>query len=221
MRRAEWRMITGAPAAAELGNAAHVHPHVPSLPDQLGPLEQFPHKDDDPLQIKGIGLARAQFECIYPDLDRNGRIGRHLIAPFLEHWGLLKEPLLYVGLYFERHREKYFLRLTALRVEGDWEGWTDSFLDGIATVADGGVASAREFFLLVTTDRGRALAHDTTSVSAARLFKRSPNHPIITVAAATELIDTSKPRATRMIETLVAAGILIGITGKKRDSSFA
>jgi Fic family protein len=35
------------------------------------------------------------------------------------------------------------------------------------------------------------------------------------------LIDTSKPTATRAIETLVATGILIETTGKKRDRSFA
>jgi Fic family protein len=36
-----------------------------------------------------------------------------------------------------------------------------------------------------------------------------------------KLIDTSKPTATRAIETLVAAGVLVETTGKKRDRSFA
>ena len=36
-----------------------------------------------------------------------------------------------------------------------------------------------------------------------------------------KLIDTSKPTATRAIETLVAVGILVETTGKKRDRNFA
>ena len=203
------------------GNAAYVPPPVPSLPDLLGDLEKYLHKDDDLHKLVRIGLAHVQFESIHPYLDGNGRIGRLLIALLLEHWGLLKAPLLYLSLFFKRHREEYFRRLTAVRVEGDWEGWTDFFLDGVATIADEAVASARELFAVVTTDRARVLAQDTTSVSAARLFELLPNHPIITVAAAMKLINTSKPTVTRAIKMLVAAGILVETTGKKRDRSFA
>jgi hypothetical protein len=80
---------------------------------------------------------------------------------------------------------------------------------------------ARELFAVVTSGRTRVLAQDTTSVSAARLFELLPNHPIITVATAMTLIETSKPAATRAVETLVAAGILVETTDKKRDRSFA
>lgn len=203
------------------GNAAYVPPPVPSLPDLLSDLEKYLHMDDDLPQLVRIGLAHVQFESIHPYLDGNGRIGRLLIALLLEHWRLLKVPLLYLSLFFKRHREEYFRRLTAVRIEGDWEGWTDFFLDGVATIADEAVTSARELFAIVTTDRARVLAQDTTSVSAARLFELLPNHPIITVAAAMKLIETSKPTATRAIGTLVAAGILVETTGKKRDRSFA
>ena len=167
------------------------------------------------------GLAHVQFETIHPYLDGNGRIGRLLVTLLLEHWGLLTAPLLYLSLFFKRHREEYYRRLNAVRTEGDWEGWTDFFLDGVATIADEAVASARELFALVNADRGRVLAQDTTSVSAARLFELLPRHPIITVAAAMRLIETSKPTATRAIETLAAAGVLVETTGKRRDRSFA
>ena len=95
------------------------------------------------------------------------------------------------------------------------------FLDGVTTLAGEAVASARDLFAVVTEDRARVLAQDTTSVSAARLFELLPNHPILTVAAAMKLIETSKPTATRAIKTLVAAGILVETTGRKRDRSFA
>ena len=119
-----------------------------------------------------------------------------------------------------RHREEYFRRLNAVRTEGDWEGWTDFFLDGVATTADEAVESARELFEVVTFDRERVLAQGATSLSAVRLFECLPKHPIVTVASAMKLIDTTKPTATRAIESLAAAGVLIETTGRKRDRSY-
>ena len=43
---------------------------------------------------------------------------------------------------------------------------------------------------------------NSASVSALRLFERLPRHPIVTVASAMKLLDTSKPTATRAIEVL-------------------
>ena len=82
----------------------------------------------------------------------------------------------------------------APRVTG--KGWTDFFLDGVATIADEAVASARYLLAVVAEDRARVLAQDTTSVSAAWLFELLPNHPILTVAAVMKLVETSKPTAT-------------------------
>jgi Fic family protein len=203
------------------GNAVYVPPPAPSLPGLLGALETYLHAEDDLPPLLRIGLAHVQFESIHPYLDGNGRIGRLLIALLLEHWGLLQAPLLYISLFFKRHREEYYRRLNAVRTEGDWEGWTDFFLDGVATIADEAVASARDLFAVVGADRTRVLARETTSVAAARLFELLPNRPIVTVATAMKLIAASKPTATRAIETLVAAGILVETTGRKRDRSFA
>lgn len=36
-----------------------------------------------------------------------------------------------------------------------------------------------------------------------------------------KLVKASKPTATRAIETLIEAGVLVETTGKKRDRSFA
>ncbi len=96
-----------------------------------------------------------------------------------------------------------------MRLEGDWEGWIDFFLDGVATIADEAVTSTRELFNLVSTDRARLLGVESASVSALRLFERLPRQPIVTVASAMKLLDTSKPTATRAIEVLAEIGILV------------
>ena len=73
----------------------------------LGDLERFIHSESPilpPLVI--IALVHAQFETIHPFLDGNGRFGRLLITALLEHWGLLKEPLLYLSGYLKRNQSQ-------------------------------------------------------------------------------------------------------------------
>ncbi|MCZ7683726.1 MAG: Fic family protein [Sandaracinaceae bacterium] len=202
------------------GNAAYVPPPPHALGEVLGAFEDYLHSDDSLPSLVRAGLLHVQFETIHPYLDGNGRIGRLLVTLLLEHWKLLTKPLLYLSLFFKRHREDYYRRLDAVRVDGDWEGWLHFFLDGVATIADEAVASARELFALVGTDRARVLAHEGMSVVALRLFELLPRHPVVTVASVTKLVETTKPTAGRAIELLVAAGVLVETTGKKRDRSF-
>jgi Fic family protein len=202
------------------GNAAYVPPPPHALGDVLGAFEKYMHADDTVAPLIRAGLLHVQFETIHPYLDGNGRIGRLLVMLLLEHWKLLTKPLLYLSLFFKRHRDDYYRRLTAVRIEGDWEGWLDFFLDGVTTIADEAVASARELFALVASDRTRALGHGGMSVIALRLFEILPRHPVVTVNSVMKLMETTKPTAGRAIELLVATDVLAETTGKKRDRSF-
>lgn len=202
------------------GNAAFVPPPPHALGELLSAFEKYIHADDDLPPLVRAGLLHVQFETIHPYLDGNGRIGRLLVTLLLEHWKLLTKPLLYLSLFFKRHRSDYYERLGAVRTSGDWEGWTDFFLDGVATIADEAVTSARELFTLVTEDRSRALDHAGTSVAAVRLFELLPRHPVVSVAFAIKQLGVSKPTAGRAVEALEKAGVLVETTGKKRDRSW-
>jgi Fic family protein len=202
------------------GNALYVPPPPHALGGVLGAFEKYLHAGDTLHPLLRAGLLHVQFETIHPYLDGNGRIGRVLVTLLLEHWKLLTKPLLYLSLFFKRHRYEYYRHLNAVRVDGAWEAWLDFFLDGVATIADEAVASARELSTLVAEDRVRVLATEKTSIGALRLFELLPRHPIVTVASATKLLDTTKPTAAKAVELLVAAGVLVESTGKKRDRSF-
>jgi len=202
------------------GNAVYVPPPPHALGEVLGAFEKYLHANDALPPLVRAGLLHVQFETIHPYLDGNGRIGRLLVTLLLEHWKLLTKPLLYLSLFFKRHREDYYRRLNAVRIDGDWEGWVDFFLDGVASIAAEGVASARELFSLVADDRARVLAHEGMSVVALRLFELLPRHPIVTASVVMKLVDTTKPTAGRAIELLVAVGVLVETTGKKRDRSY-
>ena len=98
---------------------------------------------------------------------------------------------------------------------------SDFFLDGVATIADEAVATARDLFVLVAADRERLLARPETALAAVRLFELLPTHPIVTSSSVMRLLATSRPTANRSIETLVDAGVLVETTGKRRDRAFA
>jgi len=203
------------------GNAAYVPPPPHHLADLLSDFEKYLHAEGDGLSpLVRAGLLHVQFETIHPYLDGNGRIGRLLVMLLLEHWGLLPAPILYLSLFFKRHRDEYYRRLAAVRTEGDWEGWTSYFLEAVATIAGEAVSTARDVFALVNRDRESVLTTPGSTVMAARLFESLPRHPIISIASAVKLLDTTRPTATKAVTALVDAGVLEEISGKKRDRTF-
>ena len=203
------------------GNAHFVPPPPDVLPGALTTFEKWMHGNDRLPPLVKAGLAHAQFETLHPFLDGNGRIGRLLIALLLEHWRLLPSPLLYVSLGFKRHRQEYYERLNAVRTNGDWEGWTAFFLECVRESADDGVDTARQLFVLVGKDRRKITDQKATTMIALRLFELLPNHPIITLPTAMNILKTTQPTAGKAIDALRRAGVLREITGKRRDRVYA
>jgi Fic family protein len=203
------------------GNAAFVPPPPEEVPALLGDLEKYLHAEDALPPLVRIGLAHVQFETIHPYLDGNGRMGRLLITLLLEHWNLIKAPLLYLSLFFKRHRAEYYRLLGEVRKTGDWEGWTDFFLEGVATIADEAVATARDVFALVNADRQRVLAASGASVIAIRLLEQLPVHPVVTIPGIVKLLETTKPTAGKAVQLLEGVGVLVETSGKRRDRTFA
>jgi Fic family protein len=203
------------------GNAAYVPPPPNRLGNLLGSFEKYIHENDALPPLIRAGLLHVQFETIHPYLDGNGRIGRLLITLLLEHWDLLDAPLLYLSLYFKRHRAEYYRRLNSVRTDGDFEGWLKHFLEGVAVIADETVETSQKLFALTSADRAKVLSLRATSMAGIRLFELLPAYPIITVAKAVTLLKTTKPTATKAVFGLVEVGILVETTGRRRDRAYS
>src|SRR6185437_5939889 len=156
-----------------------------------GSLEKWIHSSDPLPPLVRAGLAHVQFETIHPFLDGNGRIGRLLIALLMEHWNLLQAPLLYLSVAFKRHQTEYYQRLTAVRTEGDWEGWTRYFLSCVTETANDGVAAARKLWARVNVDRLKLSSHRVATVPAIRLLEKLPANPMLTLPRAIQLLRTT------------------------------
>lgn len=148
----------------------------------LGDLERLIHSETTQLPpLVLIALIRAQFETIHPFLDGNGRIGRLLITALLEHWHLLREPLLYLSGYLKRSQTEYYRLLSGTRTDGNWKAWVDFFLAGVAEAATESERNVIEVATLVATDRRQLLESPKAGSAAFRLFERLRMMPRFTV----------------------------------------
>ena len=201
-------------------NAVYVPPPPDEVPRLLGELERYIHAEDSLPPLVRAGLVHVQFESIHPYLDGNGRVGRLLVALLLEHWKLLSAPLLYLSLYFKRRRPDYYRLLNEVRRSGDWEGWTSFFLEGVAEIAEEAAAAARDLYRLVAKDRARVVTAKGSSLTAVRLLELLPRRPVVTIPRVVEILETTKPTATKSIALLESLGILRETTGRKRDRMY-
>ncbi len=210
---------------ARPSRAAFVPPPPDQVPGLLADLERFIHDPAPALPplppLVRVALVHVQFETIHPFLDGNGRIGRLLIAALLEHWGLLSEPLVYLSSYLKQHQAEYYRRLSAVRTEGDWEGWVGFFLDGVeaaATDAERGIVAMAS---LINADRKRLLATPRVGAVALRLFELLPLMPRFTIEQARQKLDTTFPTATSAVKLLQDLGLLTELTGQKKNRLFS
>lgn len=209
------------PAGCTLANATFVPPPPHEVARALGELELFLHRDDTlPLLVR-IGLAHAQFETIHPFLDGNGRVGRLLITFLLCEKDVLLKPVLYLSHYFKHHREEYYDRLQAIRDHGDWEQWLVFFLKGIYEVSQQATETARRILLLRETHREMITnAFGRAAGNAHRALEYFYEHPIVSVAEIQNLINTTYPAANNLTQKFVDHGVLVEVTGQKRNRRF-
>jgi Fic family protein len=185
-------------------------------------LELFLHdeKQQMPMLVKA-GLAHVQFETIHPFLDGNGRLGRLLITFLLRHAGILREPLLYLSLYFKQNREDYYHYLDAVRTAGDWEAWLGFYLAGVRQTADNAVTTARRLISLFREDRERIQREGRAAGSGLRVHGVMQERPLVTMPEVQANTSLSFPAVSAGMQLLSRLGIVKEITGKRRDRVFA
>ena len=187
--------------------------------DCMGALEKFIH--NDPVRTRPLlkaALAHVQFETIHPFLDGNGRLGRLLVTFLLCAEGVLREPMLYLSLYFKGHRDEYYRLLQEVRVGGDWESWLSFFFTGVAETSNHAAETVTGLLRLFESDRQR-IASEAASVL--RLHQHLQRNPITNAAAAATAISASAPTSRNVLAKLERHGIVQEITGGSYGKTYA
>ncbi len=204
------------------GNAHFVPPPPDRVADCMSALERFLHRRDDGLPaLVRTALAHVQFETIHPFLDGNGRVGRLLITLLLCEAQVLREPLLYLSLYFKQHRRDYYRLLDEVRHDGDWEAWLDFFLDGVTRTANGAVETVRRLMALFEADLSTVRQKRRKANSALRVLDALKRFPVTTLQQVASVTGLSFPTCSSGMEMLRELGITRELTGKQRYRVFA
>ena len=200
---------------ATLAQAAYVPPPPDSLGENLSAWEKFLHDQMLPPLIHAA-LAHYQFEAIHPFLDGNGRVGRLLITIELCERNVLPAPFLYLSAFFDATRADYYGGLRGVSEGGDWEGWLQYFLNGVARQAEDALSRAERTNALLELWR-RKLASDTHAKVAFQMVDLLGANPFLTPRGAQQRLVLAYNTVVRAIGQLEKEGIVKEVSGAKRD----
>lgn len=202
--------------------ATFVPPPANELADAWAELERFINdlpEATDPL-IKAA-LSHVQFETIHPFMDGNGRIGRLMIPLVLLQANIIHEPLLYLSVFFKKHRQVYYDRLNQVRLNGDWEAWLLFFVDAVAETANKAVETAQKLNQIRTSDKARMTHLGRQSRSASLVLDALFEHPVASINKLIEQTGLTAATIGKALEALQQQSIVREVTGQKRNRVFA
>jgi Fic family protein len=204
------------------GNAAFVPPPAEHVMECMGKLELFLHDQPEPTPaLLKAALAHVQFESIHPFLDGNGRLGRLLITLLLCEQKVLREPMLYLSLYFKTHRQYYYELLNNVRLTGDWEAWLDFFAEAVIVTATQAVDTARQLVDLANNDRDKISSLGRAAASALQIHRTLMERPITTSGWLVEKTGITPATVNRALTHLERLGIVRELTSRKRNRLFS
>lgn len=204
------------------GNAAFVPPPVEQMMDCLGKLELFLHDQPEPTPVLiKAALLHVQFETIHPFLDGNGRLGRLLITLLLYDQKVLREPMLYLSLYFKTHRQYYYELLNRVRTEGDWEAWLDFFAEAVIITANQAVETAQRLLDLANVDKRKIHKLGRASTSTLHVHRLLMEHPIATSGYLVDKTGLTSATVNKALRHLTELGIVRELTAGRRNRLFS
>ncbi len=198
---------------------------VPPPPeDVLSSLEDLENFIDNKPEITPVimkaALAHVQFETIHPFMNGNGRIGRILIVLLFCMEKALREPMLYISLYFKTNYNEYCERLQKVREEGDWESWLKFFFTGVIQVSQQAIDTAAAILDLFEQDN-RRIVNAPHSKTSAQILLYLQKRPITSIKELSKELKISIPSITKALQELQKMGIVEEMTQHSRNRLFS
>ena len=208
--------------AANLASATFVPPPVPEMKEALDNFEKFLHERRARADRAHYPLDEAAMLIAahaYPDLD---------VAAELEQLDDLARrcpgdeldvllEYLFGECGFTGNRLEYYDRLTAVRTNGDWEGWMKFFLRGAEQTGLEAVQTAKK----VIAFREDAVRTATgLGANELKLIEFLFGHPLTDIQTAQKQLGVSYNTAASAIARLEKANLLKETTGRQRNRIF-
>lgn len=206
---------------ATLNDAVFVPPIHTQINDLMSDLEKFANDQNNPLpDLLKIALIHYQFETIHPFLDGNGRVGRLLITLYLVSKGILKQPILYLSDFFEKHRTLYYDNLMHVRTNNDIGQWLKFFLSGIIETTEKGVKTFDGILQLQKSLGEMIKGFKSRTGDAQKVIQYLYSNPIIKASDIENITGKSTATAYKLMSDFEKLGIIEEITGSQRSRLF-
>ena len=204
------------------GNATFVPPPREDLLECMNKLELFLHDQPEPTSVLlKAALAHVQFETIHPFLDGNGRLGRLLITLLLCEQNVLKEPMLYLSLYFKTYRQYYYELLNNVRMTGDWEAWLDFFAEAVIFTANQAVETVQDLLILSNQNQDKIASLGRAAASTQKIHRALMERPIATSSWLVEKTGITPATVNKALVHLKKLGIVQELTAQKRNRLYS
>lgn len=218
----EFRISQNWIGGSSLADAKFIPPHQEGVLEYMSDLEQFIHSDKTNLpHLIKIAILHYQFETIHPFLDGNGRIGRLLITLYLVSTGLLVKPTLYLSDFFEKNKEHYYDNLTIVRTKDDLVQWLKFFLEGIRVTAESSIQTFKEIIALRASVENKIIQLGKKQMLAKNVLQYLYSQPITDMQSIAIAANVSVTSISRLLNDFIRLGILVELTGFKRNRIFA
>ncbi|HUP69280.1 MAG TPA: Fic family protein [Acidimicrobiales bacterium] len=193
--------------------ATFVPPHQGRVGAAIADLVAFISRDDIPV-LAHAAIAHAHFETIHPFPDGNGRTGRALLHAHLRHTGLTRNVTVPVSAGLLMDSEAYFTALTAYR-----SGDPAPIVERLAHASFAAVGNGRQL-----VSELRKIRHGWESrirarrgAAAWRIVDLLLRHPVVNRQLVASELGIAGSNVYRSLEPLVAAGVLVEFTDRRRD----
>lgn len=218
----EFRISQNWIGGSNLTDAKFIPPHPDGILEYMSDLENFIHSIGNRLpHLIKLGILHYQFETIHPFLDGNGRIGRLLITLYLVSFGLLSKPTLYLSDFLEKNKEHYYDNLTSVRTQNDLEQWLKFFLEGVRVTAQNAIDTFKQIIALRSHVETQIITLGKKQVLANQFLHYLYSNPITDTQSIAQKLGTGITTASRLIKDFMTLGILVELTGFKRNRVFA
>jgi Fic family protein len=207
---------------SSLADAAFIPPHQDSVDDLMNDLEKFIHNPNLPIpHLIKIGIAHYQFETIHPFLDGNGRIGRLLVTLYLVSNKLLSKPTLYLSDFFEKNKSLYYDNLTRVRSHNDLIQWLKFFLEGVRSTSENSIQTFKDIITLRREVEDKIISLGKKQALAKSFLQYLYSEPTTGTKNTAEKLSINFTTAAKLIDDFVSLGILVELTGFKRNRVFS
>ncbi|UOE41126.1 Fic family protein [Chryseobacterium suipulveris] len=218
----EYRKSQNWIGGATIDDAVFVPPVHTSVHELMSDLEKFANDEFNILpDLLKVAIIHYQFETIHPFLDGNGRIGRLLIPVYLVSKDIIRQPILYLSDFFEKHRSLYYENLMKVRKENDLKQWLKFFLVGVIQTARIGVETFDGILNLQKEIEEKLNSYKGKTDDARKIVAELYINPLTNAHKVEKLIEKSYGSAYKQIAILENLGIISEITGGQRGKIYA